>query len=445
MTREYRTTFRLWVALLGIMIYAVACSVDPPERPNFVLIMADDLGYGDLGCYGNTRINTPHIDRMAAHGLLFTDYHSNGAVCTPTRAALLTGRYQQRSGLEGVIYVRGETRETGLDTAEFTIAEALRAAGYATGIVGKWHLGYRPAYNPVVQGFDFFRGYVSGNIDYISHYDGAGIPDWWHDTTLVEEQGYVTDLIGRYAVEFIEAHEHEPFFLYMAHEAPHWPYQGRNDRADRLPGIDFPAQGSREDRDVAYKEMVEIMDETVGQVFSCLERLGLHRQTAVIFCSDNGGVPVLGDNGPWRGHKSQLWEGGHRVPALVWWPGKVQPGRYHGPAMSMDWFPTLLRLSGADVQIPVPLDGQDLSEALLHGITLKPHPIYWKYRDQGAVRAGRWKWLMDGDQQYLYDLETDHAESNDLADDAPELADSLRRAFDLWYTDVTPGNFLRTR
>jgi arylsulfatase A len=220
--------------------------------PNIVLIMADDLGYGDIGCFGNEKIQTPFLDKMATEGLKFTDFHSNGAVCSPTRAALLTGRYQQRSGLEGVIYAKGKTRATGLDVAELTFADYLKSAGYVTGVVGKWHLGYHIDYNPLYHGFDYFRGYVSGNVDYHSHLDGAGIPDWWHDLEKTKENGYVTDLVTKYSVEFIQKNKDKPFFLYVAHEAPHFPFQGRKDKADRKLGAKFEAQGSRKDKQGAY-------------------------------------------------------------------------------------------------------------------------------------------------------------------------------------------------
>jgi len=247
---------------------------------------------------------------MAEQGMKFTDYHSNGAVCTPTRAALLTGRYQQRCGLEGVIYAKGETRQCGMPLEEITFAEVLKSAGYHTGIFGKWHLGYQVKYNPLEQGFEEFRGYVSGNVDYHSHVDGAGYRDWWHNREQVVEEGYTTDLITQHAVEFIKKHQDEPFCLYVAHEAPHFPFQGRHDPPDRLPGGKFPAHGSRKDSKNAYKEMIMALDESVGQVISIVKELGIEKDTFIFFCSDNGAILKVGSNGNLRGAKGSLWEGG---------------------------------------------------------------------------------------------------------------------------------------
>ncbi|NQT02271.1 MAG: sulfatase-like hydrolase/transferase [Planctomycetes bacterium] len=196
------------------------------ERPNIILIMADDLGYGDIGCYGSKKIRTPNIDALARGGLRFTDYHSNCPVCSPTRAALLTGRYQQRCGIEGVV-TAAKHRHTGMALEEVTFAEVLKRRGYATGIFGKWHVGYNVEFNPAKQGFDEFIGYVSGNVDYHSHIDQAGFEDWWKNLQKVPEEGYCTDLITKHGVDFIERHKDGPFCLYLPHEAPHYPYQGR--------------------------------------------------------------------------------------------------------------------------------------------------------------------------------------------------------------------------
>ncbi|MBN1342344.1 MAG: sulfatase-like hydrolase/transferase, partial [Phycisphaerae bacterium] len=259
-----------------------SCAEEAASRPNIILIMADDLGYGDLGCYGNPKIATPHIDALAAGGMRLTDFHANGPVCSPTRAALLTGRYQQRCGIEGVVTAKGH-RDTGMDLSETTFAEVLKSAGYATGLFGKWHLGYEAGFNPTKQGFDEFRGYVSGNVDYHSHIDQTGIEDWWTGVEKVPETGYTTDLITRHGVRFIERHKDRPFCLYLPHEAPHYPYQGRADRPDRAPGKPGPIQGSRKDKVGAYKEMVEAMDEGLGRIVETVRRLGLDKRTFIFF------------------------------------------------------------------------------------------------------------------------------------------------------------------
>ncbi|WKN43423.1 sulfatase-like hydrolase/transferase [Tunicatimonas pelagia] len=433
----YNTTF-LTKALffIAISLFCLACESRRNETtvvplPNFIIVMADDLGYGDLGSYGHPSFQTPHLDSMATNGLQFTDYHSNGAVCSPTRAALLTGKYQQLVGMEGVIYVRGETRQTGLDTAHVTLAELLKSAGYATGIVGKWHLGYRSEYNPVHQGFDFFRGYVSGNIDYHSHYDNAGIYDWWNGLDSVSETGYVTDLISQHATSFIKENHQQPFFLYIAHEAPHWPYQGRNDPADRFPNTEFNSLGSRPDYSEAYQEMVEVMDESVGKVLATLDSLQLSENTLVFFCSDNGAVDSLGNNGVLRGHKTQLWEGGHRVPAIAHWPGTINPGSTDATVLSMDVLPTLLSLAELDIPSDLSTTGVDFSP-VFSGKGLPERTTFWRYRGQQAVRQGDWKLLVQQDTTYLFDLQQDIAEQENLAVNHPEKVNELLDTLNHW-------------
>lgn len=412
--------------------------------PNIVLIMADDLGYGDLGCYGSDWIRTPHIDALAENGLKFTDYHSNGAVCTPTRAVLLTGRYQQRSGLEGVIYVRGETRQRGLSTDETTFAEVLKTAGYRTCIVGKWHLGYRTEFNPVHHGFDEFRGFVSGNIDYISHNDNAGIFDWWHNLEQVKEEGYSTDLITKHAVDFIRQNKDQPFCLYVAHESPHWPYQGRNDKADRFENTEFPARGTSPRPKEAFKEMIEVMDEGVGEIVTTLRELDLKDNTLVVFCSDNGGDPPYGDNGFLRGHKGQLWEGGHRVPGIAYWPNRIKPGVTNQPAMSMDWFPTMISLAASKNAVPLKLDGVDLSPVLFDNKRIENRKLFWRYRGQKAARQGDWKLLMQEDEEFLFNLADDPQEQNNLVETFPERVEELQRLYADWEADVLDGVELKT-
>ncbi len=415
-------------------------------QPNLILIMADDLGFGDVGCFGCTTINTPNIDALAARGVTFTDYHANGPVCSPTRAALLTGRYQQRSGLEGVIYVAGPTRQVGLDpTANVSLARPLRDAGYATALFGKWHLGYRTEFNPVHHGFDRFRGYVSGNVDYHSHVDNSGIADWWDNLNLVEEPGYVTDLVNRHAVDFIAANRDRPFFLYVAHEAPHFPYQGRHDPAERAvggkPNCDFQPRGARQDRQAAYREMIEAMDEGIGWIVDKLRELDLERNTLVLFCSDNGAMLDVGCNGAWRGGKGDLYEGGHRVPAVAAWPGRIRPATVSGETvMSMDLLPTFLALAGqADSLATAAVDGVDISPALLDQLPLPPRDLFWRYHGAAAVRRDRWKLVRTEADCQLFDLHADPGESRDLSSTHPEQVAELLHAFTIWEQKVLAG------
>ena len=251
------------------------------EKPNIILILADDLGYGDLGCYGNKTIKTPNLDALSKRGLRFTDFHSNGPMCSPTRAAVLTGRYQQRCGIEGVLSVKSN-RDTGMSPEEVTFAEVLNAAGYATACLGKWHLGYTVPFIPVNQGFDTFRGFLAGGSDYHSHINRSGEPDWWKDDKLVPEEGYTTNLLTDHAIRFIEQNRDKPFCVYIPHQAVHFPFQGPNDEADRVEGGNYWSDakyGSRKDRKAAYKEMIGSLDANVGRIVAAVKRLGLERKT----------------------------------------------------------------------------------------------------------------------------------------------------------------------
>ncbi|MEQ8787106.1 MAG: sulfatase [Pirellulaceae bacterium] len=444
--RPVPTAFLVALLLLGVLTSAsqrpAFCGVadDAPRRPNIVVILADDLGYGDLGCYGNQEINTPHLDKLAAGGMRFTDFHSSGPVCSPTRAGLVTGRYQQRAGVPGVIYADPKAnRHHGLQLSEITFAEMLAPAGYRTGVMGKWHLGYEPQFNPRHQGFDVFRGYVSGNIDYISHYDRMEIYDWWHDEEKVEEPGYSTHLISRHAVKFIDENHDRPFCLYVAHEAPHSPFQGPGDPPQRGPNKAQEKLGP--DRIArARREMIEEMDRGVGDVVAALERHDLRDSTLVFFLSDNG-AERNGSNGPLNGYKGSLWEGGHRVPAIANWPGVVEPGaECDALTISLDVTPTLLDLAGVAPPRDRPLDGRSLRPLLEGGKPAESRRLFWQYGPQGAVRDGRWKLLMQGESPpRLYDLSRDLGETTDLSADQPDRVERLQTAYAAWRKDVETG------
>lgn len=428
------------VALLGVSCADSSESETNPERPNIILIMADDLGYGGIGCFGEPNIETPHLDSLAEDGIKFTDFHANAPVCTPTRAALLTGNYQQRAGMEGVIYVRGETREVGLDTAQLTIAELLKPQGYATGIMGKWHLGYREEFNPVQQGFDEFYGYVSGNVDYHSHYDNAGYYDWWHNLDSIQEEGYSTDLITQHSVDFINQHREKPFFLYVPHEAPHVPFQGRDDPAYRFPGTEFTYYGPVEDQQRAYREMVEAMDDGVGAIMEALRNNGLEENTLVIFVSDNGGE-AFGNNGGLNGQKGNLWEGGQRVPAIVYWKGHIAPGESSATLVTMDLLPTILSVTQTPAPAGRQFDGEDFSALLFdedpdHNPSLKERTIFWRYRGQKAARHDQWKLLLTKTDTLLYDLEQDLKETTDRSAQHPDITEKLLQELQEWEAEV---------
>lgn len=426
------------ILCLTVGIVAIIGCSRPEEarKPNIVIIMADDLGYGGVGSYGNDSIHTPHIDSLARHGLKFTDFYANAPVCTPTRAALMTGRYQQRTGLEGVIYVRGDTRQVGLDTSQITIAKLLREQGYATGIMGKWHLGYKKEYNPVYHGFDTFYGYVSGNVDYHTHYDNAGIYDWWHNLDTIQEEGYVTDLITQHSVDFIRQHKDRPFFLYVPHEAPHVPFQGRDDSGYRYPDQEFSYYGPVVDRLRAYREMVEVMDEGIGSIMQALRENGLEENTLVFFLSDNGALAKFGSNGGLNGQKTNLYEGGIRVPAIAYWKGRISPGETSEVALSMDLLPTTLSISGAAISENHSFDGVDISPLLLQQQPLDERTAFWRYRGQKAARQGPWKLLVTESDTALYNLEQDIGETQNVAEQHREQLKELSEALRNWETAV---------
>lgn len=402
-------------------------------QPNIVLIMADDMGYNDLSCYGSQSIKTPNIDRLAASGFKLTDYHSNGVVCSPTRASLLTGLYPQEAGVEGVITAKSH-RETGMSLDKYTLAEFLKGSGYATSIFGKWHLGYKPEFGPNVQGFDQFVGFVSGNVDYFSHIDQEGYEDWWNNQNLEKEAGYLTDLITDKALEYLEErNENKPFFLYLAHGAPHSPFQGPNDIADRTVGGNFPIHGSRVDKETAYKEMVESLDENVGRVMEYLERNKLTENTLVIFCSDNGGTKNVGSNAPFRGFKGQVFEGGHRVPAIFYWKDRIAPGVSEDIVLSMDLFPTIVSLM--DLEAPQGLSGKNLAGIFDRSKNFnseEERAVFWRFNNQSAVRQGKWKLVNIDGETALYNLSTDIQESLDIKDEYPEVFRELNKAYEEW-------------
>ena len=460
MTRMRTQTRRAAAALIlaavlagcGGAMESTTGGVPSDERPNIVLIVADDLGYGDIGPYGHPDGRTPHLDRMAAEGTRFTDFHANGPMCSPTRAALLTGLYQNRFGpaFEHALSAQRH-RDLGLPAGVVTVAEALRAAGYATAMFGKWHLGYRAPHLPTNHGFDTFRGLLTGDGDHHAHLSRSGTPDWWRDDRLAPESGYTAELITRHSVDFIERNRDRPFFLYAAHLAIHFPWQGPDEAVHRVPGGDYwnlTKLGPHPEGEVGpvVRAMVEALDRSVGETLDTVRRLGLERKTVGVFVSDNGGYldydgrfrGEISDNGPLRGQKGDVFEGGHRVPAIVWGPGRIRSGAtVYQTAMTMDLMPTILGWAG--VRETPPTDGTSLAPLLETGAALPERALFWRAGDERAVRRGPWKLVALGEAPpLLFHLSDDVGETTDLAGRHPSQVRRLAEALARWEERVAP-------
>jgi arylsulfatase A-like enzyme len=426
--------------LLACLLWCVCAFASlAAARPNVVFLLADDLGYADLGCYGATDIRTPNLDRLAAEGVRLTQFYANGPVCTPTRCGLMTGRYQQRvGGLEWAI--PPGKKHLGLPAQEKTLATLLRDTGYATALSGKWHLGYTPDRAPNAHGFDRFFGLLSGNHDYFTHRENNGEPDLHLDGDPVVMEGYSTHLITRHALQFLDALKDRPFFLYVAFNAPHWPFQGPDD-ADRQITLKEWAQGTRE----TYVKMVEALDAGVGEILAALERHGLAGNTLVVFTSDNGG-DKCSRNGPLAKGKGQLWEGGIRVPCIARWPGQLPANQTSEQVgITMDWTATMVRLAGVSAPPDRAFDGVDLLPFLSGKSPPAPRTLFWRrvgpdfVKTHRAVRCGDWKLIETaGGSQFLHHLGRDVGEAANLAGRDPERVERLRALLDAWEQSVDP-------
>jgi arylsulfatase A-like enzyme len=412
-------------------------------RPNFVFIMADDLGYSDVGSYGARVQATPELDRMAAQGLRFTDGYSNSPVCSPTRFALITGRYQYRlrgaldEPLSGV--ARGRA-DLGLPPAHPTLPSLLRAAGYTTALAGKWHLGYPPHFGPLMSGYEEHFGPLGGGIDYFSHCDRAGVHDLYENGAETHRIGYMTDLISDRAVDFIRRQKGgaKPFLLSVHYTAPHWPWETRDDEAEskRIGKAIHHVDGGNLR---TYHTMIRHMDEGIGRIFEALRASGVADNTLTVFTSDNGGER-FSDNWPFVGEKMDLLEGGIRVPLLAHWPAVIPPGRVTEQiAITMDWPATFLAAAGVAAHKDYPLDGLDLLPLLADPSRTTPRELFWrmKHREQRACRVGTWKYLSVDGIEYLFDLSKDARERANLIKRYPERLADLRHKYNAW-VDTMP-------
>lgn len=413
----------------------------PP--PNVVLIIADDMGYGDLGVYGAQDLKTPRLDRMARDGVRMTDFYANASVCTPTRAALITGRYQQRVVLERPLNAADHKAGVGLTPTGRSLPQLLKNAGYATGLVGKWHLGAKPPLLPRRHGFDTFWGYLAGAVDWYHHVNGEGDADLWDNETPTTHEGYLHHEVTRRAIGFVEQHAARPFFLEVAYGAPHWPFQSpkvrslaarrNNSLMQRPSDADAPSRAD-------YVAIMEDLDTEVGKLLDVLAARGLERRTLVVFVSDNGGE-WLSRNDPLFSRKDTVWEGGIRVPALWRWPGMIPAGGTSSQVgITMDLTATFLAAAGVTAAADWRLEGRDLLPILTNRQATAPRTLYWRVvrgdTRQKAVREGDLKYVQDGGLEYLFNVATDPAERVNLTATRPRDAQRLRALSEIWEKDV---------
>lgn len=412
-----------------------------PQQPNIIFIMADDLGYADVGCYGRPDISTPNIDRIAARGARLTQGYANSAVCSATRLALITGRYQYRLPLGLEEPLAGKT-DVGLPPDHPTLPSLLRDAGYQTALVGKWHLGVPPGFGPLKSGYQRFYGIRSGAVDYYSHQNTRGGHDLWDGDEPVTASGYMTDLLGERAVATVNefAAAHQPFFLSLHFNAPHWPWEAPGDRAesDRLRGSNLRHWDGGTQR--TYYRMIEAMDLQIGRVLQTLDAHDAADNTIIIFTSDNGGER-FSDTWPFTGIKTELLEGGLRVPTVVCWPARIPAGQVSPQvAITMDWFPTLLEAARIAPHPDYPSDGVSLLPMLTQAIPPLPRRLFWRYKTnaQRAMRDGNFKFLKIRDNTFLFDVAMDPRERANLKARRPEVMQRLVADWEAWNAAMLP-------
>jgi arylsulfatase A-like enzyme len=414
-----------------------------PRSPNVILILSDDQGSADVGCYGAADLHTPHLDGLAVRGVRFTSSYVAASICSPSRGALLTGRCPRRNGLE-----TNAGGDTGLPESEVLLPQLFKEAGYHTAIFGKWHLGMQASMGPTARGFDEFFGHKEGCIDNYSHFfywHGPNRHDLWRNTEQVHEDGaFFPDLVTREALRFIEAHQQEPFFLYLPYNLPHYPMQAK-------PGFEALYKDLPEEPRRYYAAFVSTLDACIGQVVNKVDALGLRENTIILFLSDNGHSVEEraffggGSAGPFRGHKFTLWEGGLRTPCIVSWPGVIPSGEVREQIISsMDWFPTLAR--HCTLTLPdILLDGRDITGVIRDRNAPSPHDaLHWMSNEQWAVRKGPWKLVYQTpesrhaesntsqDSFFLSNLEEDPGESVNRAPRYPELQNELMCLHEQW-------------
>jgi arylsulfatase A-like enzyme len=412
------------------------------QRPNIVFIMADDLGYADVGCYGRPELSTPNIDRIAARGVRFTQGYANSAVCSATRLALITGRYQYRLPLGLEEPLAGKT-DVGLPPEHPTLPSLLHRSGYATSLIGKWHLGVPPKFGPLKSGYQRFYGIRSGAIDYYSHLNARGAHDLWDDESPADDNGYLTDLLGDRAVAVINDHASSrktPFLLSLHFNAPHWPWEAPGDRveSERLRGSNLRHYDGGTQR--TYYRMIEAMDRQIGRVLQTLDAHNLTDNTIVIFTSDNGGER-FSDTWPFTGIKTELLEGGLRVPTLICWPARIPAGQVSDQVViTMDWFPTLLEAANVAPARTHPPDGISLVPMLTGLHAPIPRKLFWRYKNnaQRAMRDGDHKYLKIRVNSFLFNVVADPRERANLWNRDPDKANQMLEEWQSWNATMLP-------
>ena len=403
----------------------------PVRRPNIVVIVADDLGYGDLSVHGSTDIATPHIDSIAQAGVRFTQGYVSCPVCSPTRAGLITGRYQQRFGHEFNPGPEADEATFGLPLSEVTVADILKGAGYATGMVGKWHLGFSPDRVPAARGFDEFFGFLSGSHSYVN-LDPTEKNPIYRGTEPVSEEEHLTDAFAREATEYIDQHKDHPFFLYLTFNAVHNPLEPQSRYLERFSGI-------ADERRRKYAALLTGLDDAVGRVLGKIRETALEGDTLIFFISDNGGPPVNGSsNGELREVKGTVYEGGTRVPYFIQWKGHIPEGAtYDRPVISLDILPTAVAAAAAALPGDREIDGVNLLPFITGRNAAHPHELlYWRFGEQTAIRNSEWKLVRNLGPEQLFHITADRAEKQDLLAEHPQIADELRTAYAQWETNL---------
>ncbi|HET9216094.1 MAG TPA: sulfatase-like hydrolase/transferase [Terriglobia bacterium] len=404
-----------------------------PTRPNVIFILADDMGYGDLSCYGRPDYKTPVLDGLASEGVRFTDAYAAAAVCTPTRVGFHTGRYPQRLpiGLQEPLSDANAT--LGIPVEHPTISSLLKANDYESILIGKYHLGNDPKFNPLKHGFSEFFGIVGAGETYFTHRNTQGVMDLFDGERAVEMDGYLTDLFTDRAVQFIRRNRTRPFYMSLHYNAPHWPWEGPGDRATGMSNQRAGVAGGSQE---IYGEMVKSMDSGIGKVLQALRDRGLERNTLIVFTSDNGGERYS-NIWPFSFQKTFLWEGGIRVPAIVRWPGVIPDHRTtNQAAITMDWTATFLAVTGAKASPEYPLDGTNLMGVFTGEQAPFERTLFWRNNAYDAARMGNWKYLIENNTEHLFDLSTDPGEKFDLKDKETAVFSKIQSAYRGWNQSV---------